>query len=65
MATYITCGSLAAALVCSAGLAQSTATYTGANNGNWNTPTNWNLGVVPVNGPLGTFNAIGVLSVAR
>lgn len=51
-------GALAFGLVSTSGLAQSTATYTGANNGNWNTPGNWNLGVVPVNGPGETFNAI-------
>lgn len=51
-------GALAVGLVSTSGLAQSTATYTGANNGNWNTPGNWNLGVVPINSESATFNAI-------
>lgn len=49
---------LALVLVSARGLAQSTATYVGANGGNWNASANWNIGQVPLNGPGGLFNAI-------
>lgn len=58
MRRRVVVGALAEGLMVASALAQSTATYTGANNGNWNTPGNWNLGVVPVNSGGSTFNAI-------
>ncbi len=51
-----TCGMLV--LCAGQALAQTTATYTGPTNGAWNTPGNWNIGVVPLNNGPALFNAI-------
>lgn len=36
-------------------LAQTAVTYTGPNNGNWNTAANWSGGVVPINSGPNTY----------